>query len=215
MIAVIKGDIIHSREFKNKEKWLLPLKQLLSKWGETPQKWEIVWGDFFQLEIDNPLEAFIRAIEIKSLIKSIAPENIKYKMLSSIDVRMSIGIGEKEFTGKSISENAGEAYIFSSEKFDRLKDEKTNLSIKSASDDFNEEMNLYFKLANNIMDNWSINAAQLMQVILNNRNYTQKEIGVELSIKQNSVSGRINRANVQEVLDLDKMYRKKLLKLIE
>ena len=215
MIAVIKGDIIHSRELKNQDKWLLPLKQYLSKWGTSPQKWEIVWGDFFQLEIDNPMEALSAAIEIKALIKSVEPEIMSSKMLSTIDVRMAIGIGQKEYAGKSISENNGEAYIFSSEKFERLKNEKSTLAIQTLSNDFNEEMNLYLRLATRFMDNWSVNSGKIVQVFFKNRNLTQNEIGVELGIKQNSVSGRFNRANVQEVLDLDNMFRKKLKKLME
>ena len=53
MIAVIKGDIIASRTLNNQEQWLQPLKTLLTKWGRTPEEWELVWGDFFQIEISN------------------------------------------------------------------------------------------------------------------------------------------------------------------
>ena len=68
MIAVIKGDIISSRKITDQEKWLLPLKELLSSWGTSPLDWELVWGDFFQLQISNPEEALQKAFEIKALI---------------------------------------------------------------------------------------------------------------------------------------------------
>jgi hypothetical protein len=49
MIAVIKGDIIASRKIQDPEVWMNPLKALLSKWGDSPKDWELVWGDFFPI----------------------------------------------------------------------------------------------------------------------------------------------------------------------
>ncbi|MBU6323949.1 MAG: hypothetical protein KJS92_00540, partial [Bacteroidetes bacterium] len=60
MIAIIKGDIIASRTLSSPEPWLLPLKSLLATWGQTPQDWELAWGDAFQLEIQNPEVALHR-----------------------------------------------------------------------------------------------------------------------------------------------------------
>ena len=73
MIAVIKGDIVASRKLADQEKWLSPLKKLLAKWGNTPKKWELVWGDSFQVEISHPEDALKKALKIKALIKKIEP----------------------------------------------------------------------------------------------------------------------------------------------
>ena len=67
MIAVVKGDIIASRKLVDQEKWLLPLKDLLSSWGESPKNWELVWGDFFQIEFQHPEEALQKIFEIISV----------------------------------------------------------------------------------------------------------------------------------------------------
>ncbi len=67
MIAVIKGDIVASRKLKDPEKWLIPLKELLSHWGEAPMQWELVWGDSFQLELENPEEALEEFLGIPAL----------------------------------------------------------------------------------------------------------------------------------------------------
>ena len=136
--------------------------------------------------------------------------NDKTKKSSSIDVRMSIGIGDKTYNGESISENNGPAYVFSSEKFDLLRKENVTIGIKTCWNTFDEEINLYLKLAGKFMDKWTVSSAELVQIILNNPDITQEEIGKQLGIKQNSVSGRWNRANVNEVLALEKMYRKKI-----
>ncbi|MCH7412289.1 SatD family protein [Belliella sp. R4-6] len=213
MIAIIKGDIIASRKLLDQEKWLQPLKSLLSKWGSTPEKWELVWGDFFQLEINDPQEALQKALEIKALIKKIEPKDAK-KLVSTLDVRMSIGIGEKTFAGKRISESNGPAYIYAGEKFEKLKKEKTNLAIQSPWQDFDNEVNLYLKLAGKFMDSWSVSSAELAEIVLTSPNITQEEIGEILKIKQNSVSGRWNRSNIEEVLKIERVFREKLQKLI-
>lgn len=120
MTAVITGDIIASRKLVNQEKWLLPLKNLLGSWGERPKDWELDRGDFFQVEIANPEEALIKAFEIKALIKKVQPLDERQK-ISAIDIRMAIGIGNKTYSGETIKESNGTAFIHSGEKFDMLK----------------------------------------------------------------------------------------------
>jgi len=209
MIAVIKGDIISSRRLQNPEKWLNPLKKLLGKWGKNPKQWELIWGDFFQLEIANPYEALKIAFEIKALIKSIEPIDAN-KKISTIDVRMTIGIGNKDYSGKKISESNGPAFIYSGEKFERLKKEKTTLAIQSPWSDFDKEINLYLKLSNTFTNNWSVSSAKLMQVVLEHPNAKQEEIGAILGIKQNSVSGRWSRARVDEIIEVNQIFVEKL-----
>jgi hypothetical protein len=213
MIAIIKGDIIASRKLENHSIWLSPLKNLLASWGDSPKNWELHSGDFFQVEIENPEEALRKVFEIKTLIKKIEPLD-KRKKISTIDVRLAIGVGEKTYSGESISENNGPAYIYSSEKFDVLKKENVTIGIKTPWKSFDEDMNLYLKLAGKFMDKWSVSSAELVQIILNNPNITQEEIGKHLGIKQNSVSGRWNRANVNEILEVNKMFQKKIKNLI-
>lgn len=209
MIAVIKGDIIGSRKLENQENWLLPLKKLFAKWGDTPKNWEIVWGDFFQVEIAHPAEALLKAIEIKALIKKVQPLNDR-KKISPIDVRIAVGIGEKTFSAKTISESNGTAFIHAGEQFDALQQENTTLGVKSPWEGFNETMNLYLKLATLFMDKWSVSSAELIQAVLNQPHSTQKEIGVLLGIKQSGVSLRWRRANASEIIAVEKMFRKKL-----
>ncbi|WP_436413965.1 hypothetical protein [Petrimonas sp.] len=211
MIAVIKGDIVSSRKIENPEKWLLPLKELFNEWGKSPEQWELVWGDSFQLEVDRPEEALRKALLVKTLIKKIASEEVNKSL---IDVRMTIGIGEKSYTGERISESNGEAFINAGEKFEELEKEKSNLLIKSPWPDFNEEINLYIKLASVFMDNWSVASAELVEMVLKHPDFTQNEIGERLGIKQNSVSGRWKRANIDEILSMEQMYRTKLEKLL-
>ncbi|HSD06823.1 transcriptional regulator [Flavobacterium sp.] len=207
MIAIITADIINSRALVNQEIWISPLKKLLAKYGSTPKKWEIYRGDYFQVEIDDPDEALLLALKIKALIKGI---NVNEKKANSIDVRMAIGLGTKEYTAERISESNGTAFINSGEKFEKLKKEKTTLAIQSSFPNFDYEMNLYLKLAVIQMDAWTINSATLFTTLFEDPEKKQTEIGAILGIEQNSVSGRFKRAHVDEILELEKMYRYKL-----
>lgn len=213
MVAIITGDIIASRKLVNQEKWLIPLKKLFSTWGESPKDWKLDRGDFFQVEITDSEEALLRAMEIKALIKKVAPLDER-KKISTIDVRLAIGIGEKNYTGESISESNGSAFINSGEKFDLLKKENSTMGIKSPWKSFDSEMNLYLKLASIFMDKWSVSSAEVVQIVLKNPDITQEEIGNKLGIKQSGVSRRWNRANVNEILELEKMYRNKIKTLL-
>ena len=209
MIAVIKGDIIGSRKLSNPEEWIAPMRSLLSQWGNEPVQWEMLWGDFFQLEISNTAEALEKSIAIKALIKSIAPKDSQRKS-SIIDVRMSIGLGDKTYSAKKISESNGAAFVHSGEQFELLKKDKVNLAVRSSNPRFDKEMNLYLKLSLIFMDHWSISSAQMASTYLQNPEVTQAELGKILGIKQNSVSGRWSRSNMENFVALNQIYKSKL-----
>lgn len=213
MIALLTGDIINSRELKNQNLWIDPFKRLLGRWGKTPKQWEIFRGDSFQLEISDPTKSLLAALQIKSLVKSL-PYPDEKRRTSPIDVRMAIGIGAKTHEADRISESNGEAFIRSGEKFEQLKSEMVTLAFNSPWDEWNFEMNLYLKLAGIQMDSWSISSGELMSEMLSNPDRTQAEIGKILHINQNSVSKRYKAAHGEDILTLEKLFRKKLNQLL-
>ncbi len=209
MIAVIKGDIVKSRQLDNPNRWLTPLKSLFNEWGTSPAQWELVWGDSFQLEVTEPESALYKALAIKALIKQITAEQSE-RTISPLDVRMGIGIGEKTFSGERVSESNGPVFIHADEAFQQSEKSKSTLSVKSPWSRFDAEINLYLKLAGTFMDDWSVLSAQLVTHVLNNPEATQAEIGARLGIKQNSVSGRWHRAHVNEMLAVEAAFRRRL-----
>lgn len=195
MIAVITGDIIDSRT-TDPAQWIKVLTSKLKQFGSTPKDWEIYRGDEFQLEVANPEEALIKALQIKSAIKKI----------KNLDVRMAIGIGDKTFEGKRISESNGSAFSNSGEQFNLLKKQKVTLAISTAEKDFDKELNLMLKLALAIMDNWSIGSAELAEIVFADPRLLQEEIGKRLQIKQAAVSQRANRAKLDLMMELVQHY---------
>ncbi|MEH6703774.1 transcriptional regulator [Galbibacter orientalis] len=200
MTSIITGDIINSREIKNPEEWLAPLKEIFYNIDSSNKYWEIYRGDSFQIEIKDWYQAFEMAVLIKATIKSI----------KALDVRMAIGVGEKTHKAKRISESNGSAFIYSGEEFEKLKQNKVNLAIKTANNELNEELNLYFKLALIAMDNWTKKSAEIVTLSIKNPELPQEELGNIIGIKQNTVSEHLKRASFEEIMEVDKMYRHKI-----
>ena len=134
-------------------------------------------------------------------------------MIKGLDVRLAIGIGDKTYEGKDVTESNGEAFIFSGETLESLKREKQNLRIKTKNEEFDKELNLYFKLALIPMDSWTVNSAEIVKLNIENPDALQSDLGKIVGINQNAISTRQKRAHLDEILELDLMYRQKIAKL--
>jgi ABC-type protease/lipase transport system fused ATPase/permease subunit len=197
MTSIITGDIINSRKV-DPVIWLNPLKALMKEWGKTPKTWEIYRGDSFQVEINQPQYALLAAIRIKACIKSI----------EKLDVRMGIGIGEKNYDALKITEANGEAFINSGETFEELKKLRQHLAIRSPWAQLDAELNLMFRLASIVLDKWSTTTAQIVAVSIVNRTLSQKELGDKVERTQSTISEAQKRAHYDEIMDLVAFYEK-------
>ena len=195
MTSVITGDIINSRDVLT-ETWLPILKQSFNKIGKTSKTWEIFRGDSFQIEIEHIANALLFAIELKAAIKKI----------KDLDIRLAIGIGSKNFEASKITEANGEAFVNSGYAFDHLL-KKQNLALKTPWKDINEEFEVSLSLSLLIMDNWTVNSAEFVNMYLENPNSTQKVIAKKLAISESSASERRKRAGFDEIMKLEKRYR--------
>ncbi|MDE3182067.1 MAG: transcriptional regulator [Bacteroidota bacterium] len=199
MVAVITGDVINSK--KNAPRvWLTPLKKELNRIGKTPKTWEIYRGDSFQIVMNNPEDALLIAMKLKASLKSV----------KGINVRMAIGLGSRTYNAAKVTESNGSAFVNSGEKFEMLKQEKQNLAIKSDSYQFDNEMNLYLKLALIAMNNWTVNAAEIVRVAMENPEKSQQQLGKMIGIKQSAISTRLRRAYFEEIMEVNEMYKAKL-----
>lgn len=200
MKAVLTGDIIKSQNFET-EIWHSTLKNALAN---TPaNRWEIYRGDEFQVLVDHPEEAFLKAIQIKARIKKV----------QDLDVRIAIGFGIQDFEGEKLSESGGSAFVNSGRKLDTLKTDKINLGINTDCKDFDESLNLIFSWMSTVTDNWSVVSAEIMDVFLQNPGINQEEAARELKITQSSVSQRLKRAGYDLIMDTDEYFRKKTTSL--
>ena len=196
MIAVVTGDIIHSRKV-NPEIWLPKLKDFLKKNIDDTFSWEIYRGDSFQFEIEVE-----KALEVVLCIKSLIKSN------QLIDVRMSIGIGAKNFQGDSIKESYGTAFINSGESFESLK--IYTLNIKSPFDEFDTYFNTLLKLVSFISDNWKPVTSETIHLSLTNRNLLQKEIAEKLNKDATTINKALKRGAYEEIIEVINLYKQKI-----
>lgn len=198
MIAIITGDIINSENHPSSE-WMDILKEYFSRFGPSPMNWEIYRGDEFQLKVTQENALFV-AIQIKAILKSI----------KGLDVRMGIGIGLETYIGSGVSESNGPAYQRSGRKLESLKDSKVNLSIATGNEFYDRTLNLMLRLSLDFMDDWSVVSAEIIALVLDEPNASQKKIAKKLGIKQSAVSQRLKRARLNLVLDLLDYYEKQI-----
>lgn len=195
MIAVITGDVVNSRKV-NAEIWLPKLKEYFSKIVSDTEKWEIYRGDSFQIEVD-----FEKALEIAICIKALI------KSSNQINVRMSIGLGEKNFKGEKVTESNGTAYINSGVSFEKIKN--NTLILRSPSNDFDEYFNPILKLLSFVSDNWKPVTSETIFYMLTHRALLQKEIAEQLSKDKTTVNKALKRGGYDEIVEIIDLYAKK------
>jgi len=202
MTSILTGDIINSRSISS-EKWLPLLKTAFNDLGKTPKTWEIYRGDSFQVEVETIENALLFAIKLKTILKKI----------KNLDVRIAIGIGTKNDNYNNITEGSGEAFINSGKAFDTLL-KKQNLVIISPWNDIDKVFNTALALALLTIDNWTVNSADFVLKYLKKPDTTQKIIAKELNISESSASERRKRAGLDEVIQLEKLYRELIIEKI-
>lgn len=202
MRAVITGDIINSQKEESKL-WMNALEKAVGKNFNNAQKWEIFRGDEFQYFVDKAEDAFWIVLKIKSQIKTI----------KGLDVRMSVGIGERDLVMDKVSISGGSAFVNSGRNFENLKKDKINLLVHSGNSNFNDDLNLMFRWALQTMDNWTTADAETVYELLCDQKLTQEKLAKKLNISQSSVSQRFSRANIDLILETDIYYRKKIAEL--
>lgn len=201
MTSVITGDIIDSRKQKSKD-WVEDLKKILSRFGTSPNDWEVYRGDEFQIEIKNPEDTLCAAILTKAYLRSL-----------KLDARMSIGFGDKTHNSEKISESYGSAFIRSGELFETLKKQKITLALRTGNSSIDEKMNLMLQLALTFMDSWLVQSAEFVAVAIENPTLSQEELGHKLGINQAAVSRRQKRAHFDLVMNLDRYFRTEIKQL--
>ena len=201
MVSIITGDIVNSRKLSS-ELWIDGFKELLNNFGKTPIDWEIYRGDEFQLEIKQAEDSLFVALQLKAYFKKL-----------KLDVRMSIGIGDKTYSGQKISESNGTAFLRSGEVFQSLKKQKVNLAVNSGNIDLDKDLNLKLRLASTFMDSWLPQSAELVLTAMQNPNLSQEGLGQMLEINQAAVSRRRKRAQYELVLETENDFRQKIKNL--
>ncbi len=200
MHAVITGDIIHSTALGAAERKIMldTLKQVFTRLeGKTKKNiFRIYRGDSFQGIIQKPDQALLCALKIKTaLLRTSLPEEKKQKL----DARIAIGIGKTELANKKMELSDGEAFRNSGQllnpktkdDYKRLREYK--LLFKSPWEETNREMEVLFSALDGLLGKWTIEQAEVIYELLNNKSQTQ--VARQLKKSQGAISERVQNAN--------------------
>jgi len=193
--SVVTGDIANSTSIAADKRVELieQVSALIKSWVAKPEDAEIFRGDSFQLLFDDVAEALKRSIQIRCWLKSYqdGPGN------APLDARLSIGIGDIAYFGKSVLDADGEAFHLSGRAFDEMKATQNFLQLSTNDQQLNKQLNIILNLANIIISQWTKNQAEVIFLLLEGK--TQQEMADELKIAQSAVNNRIKLSRWKEI----------------
>jgi len=193
--SVVTGDIANSTSIAADKRVELieQVSALIKSWVAKPEDAEIFRGDSFQLLFDDVAEALKRSIQIRCWLKSYqdGPGN------APLDARLSIGIGDIAYFGKSVLDADGEAFHLSGRAFDEMKATQNFLQLSTNDQQLNKQLNIILNLANIIISQWTNNQAEVIFLLLEGK--TQQEMADELKIAQSAVNNRIKLSRWKEI----------------
>lgn len=196
MIAVITGDVVKSRSEKP-EIWLPILEAAISTYADT---YDIFRGDSFQLEV-----SLNKALTTVFFIKASMIE-------AGLDVRIGIGIGEKDYDSPHIKTTFGSALTYSGEAFDELK--KEMIYLKSPNEEVDILCNTILPLLSELCLRWTPNIAETVKVALKHQDANQVDLAKMLNKKyQSQVSTALQKAAFTKIQQSLAYCTQQLLKL--
>ena len=87
------------------------------------------------------------------------------------------------------------------------------MAIKTPYEEFDIQMNLFFALAQLIINGWTKKSIEVIKILVENPNLTQIELAKILNKTQSAVSKSLKIAGFEEVMRMENYYRTQILKL--
>jgi hypothetical protein len=192
--AVITGDIINFTQLPAAKRQALveDTERLLRSWTKRKADAQIFRGDSYQVLFEDITEALRRSLQLVCWFKKHSDEANKI----NLNTRVSIGIGEVAYQGKTVLNSDGEAFHLSGRKFDKMKAGEF-LSINTNNPEKNATIEIILNFVNKYINDWTLAQAEVIFLILENK--TQQEIAEELSLSQPSVNSRLKLAGWKEL----------------
>jgi len=192
--AVITGDIINFTQLPavRRQALIEDTERLLRSWIKRKADAQIFRGDSYQVLFEEPSEALKRSLQLVCWFKKHSDEANKI----NLNTRVSIGVGEVAYEGKTVLNSDGEAFHLSGRKFDKMKDGEF-LSVNTNDPEKNATIEIILNFVNKYINEWTLAQAEVIFLILENK--TQQEIAEELSLSQPSVNSRLKLAGWKEL----------------
>ena len=200
--GVITGDLVNSTNIATE--WRQTVLDALNVCVTdflplTLIKLEMYRGDSFQIVVDKPDYTLTVAIALRAKLKATTPD--KQQLW---DARLSIGIGDISFESDNIVTSDGEAFRLSGRSFDNIG--KKRLSISTTWSDFDRDIELVTRFADDIITAWTAKQAKVVyQSILFPK--LQKDLAEDLGMTRQNFNSHWSSAKGQLILDYMKYFK--------
>lgn len=200
MVAVLTADLINSTSYNKPflNEVITTLKiEFESISNEQDAYFSLFRGDSFQGVVKKPETALHIALQIKSAVLKVRDISEKKSNIPIADVRIAIGIGEADFNEKTIAESNGEAFQFSGNTLDTMKVENKKISLKTASQQVNDEFEVSLKFLDSLTSKWSVASAEVIYYLL--KGMKEQQIANLIGRSQAAINLRKKAAGWEEV----------------
>ena len=207
--GVITGDLVNSTNIA--AKWRQTVVDALhacvtESQPLTPMKLEMYRGDSFQVVVDKPEDALAIAIALRAKLKAETPDRQELW-----DARLAVGVGEISFESDNIVTSDGEAFRLSGHSFDHIG--KKRLSISTPWSDFNTDIELVTRFADDVITSWTAKQARVVyQSMLFPK--LQKDQAEELGMTRQNFNYHWSSARGQLILDYVEYFKLLISKYI-
>jgi len=190
MNFVLSGDVVNSSSLsvKEKDKLQLSIKTYVDKLvNNHGVKYQIIFyrGDAFQILCDNEYHAVSLTIGLRCIAKSFSPKG------KSIDVRVSLALGDIDRWASDDLQAEGEALTMSGKGLDLLSNSDRRIKIYGFDRKEKARLNFadartYALILDHLIKDWSVRQAETISYAL--LDMKQKEIAKVMKTKQNAIS---------------------------
>ena len=195
--AVLTGDIVNSTRIgkANERKLLKNLQQVLAA-----HLFEFYRGDSLQVFIKDPTQALQMALLCRTAGMSITQNEI----VTSSDVRVSIGIGQVHTSVKSLGSAKGEAFVLSGRAFDDKLHTDTGLVISTPNPLANAGLQVIADYMNAIFKVMTSKQAVVIFELL--KGETQQQVAAKMKKSKSTINQRVKAGRWPEIEKLLKQY---------
>ncbi len=196
LYAVITGDIENFTALPDhrRSRFIAESEQLMSNMVKKNQNAQMFRGDSYQLLFDDIYQALEKAVQLICWFKLNSDKDSNI-LLST---RLSIGIGEIAYEGKSVLDSDGEAFHLSGRNFDLMNKEEI-IRLTTSDDKKNETYSIVLLFMNAIIKQWTPSQAETIFELLSNKENTQEKIAKKLHISQPAIAYSLRAAKWREI----------------
>jgi hypothetical protein len=205
LYAVVTGDIKNFTILNDdqREHLVIGTEKLLRTMVADEKDAKMFRGDSYQFIIDDVEQVLRKCIMLICWFKMNSDKNAPrekgvIRFNTRLGTRLSIGIGEIAYRGKTVLDSDGQAFHLSGRVFDDM--EKNDIICITT---FDEERNTLYEIiliyVNLIVRQWTISQAETIYYLLTLSDGTQEKIGKKLKMTQPAVAKNLRSARWKEV----------------